>query len=127
MKIHYQMSFEEILGKHESEYSEGERKNRWFEWIKSTQENGEKETAAMWLDSSMCNDCLYLKNHWCTKHKLPSTVNPVLSSRLGIVGTACMGQDYNNTKQYELNFNTTKLQIPIIYIKAENIEGLFSR
>jgi hypothetical protein len=104
-KVTLKSSFEEILGKDHSQFTEDIRKERWKQWqeIALKKKDG-KDVVESWLDTSACRDCLHLdkKESWCRLMGLPCTVNPILSFRMGMAGMACMGTGYEKNNQLNL-------------------------
>jgi hypothetical protein len=69
----------------------GECRQRWEEWKRLASTAGEKSLVKFWTDTEACQGCKYLNRDWCLRAKLPSTVNPFLTIRTGMLGMACMG------------------------------------
>lgn len=84
-------TFEQILGKKRSDYSDEERKLRW-EKVMSLDLSGEAREE--WEYSGDCTGCKQLDNGWCKHMGLPCGINPVLTFRLGMPGLACQGMGY---------------------------------
>ncbi len=92
-KITLKSSFEEILGKNISVFTEKERKQRWNEWKQLAIKEGSTELVELWETSEGCDGCKHFntKENWCNSQSLPCAVNPILSFQKGIIGMACMG------------------------------------
>ena len=94
-------SFDQILGRTQTEYSVLDRKYRWVVWLNLAKESA-PDSYSLWNDKDMveetCLGCIFLnKDNWCDGMGLPALFNPVTQSP----GMACMGVGYQN--QTELN------------------------
>ncbi|BAP30113.1 uncharacterized protein CHSO_1076 [Chryseobacterium sp. StRB126] len=95
-EIRYYSSFEQILGKKESQYSKDDRKLRWNKCIKEFKDNDKADVIEVWTSpggDGECVQCIHFNydDGWCVLMGLPSSVNPVLSFKHGMPGMACMG------------------------------------
>ncbi len=86
-------SFEDILGRSDSEITAAERRKRWADWLRLARKDN-CGAAKCWTDRSGCEGCKHLRGRWCTLVELPCTVNPYLTFRRGMVGMACQGAGY---------------------------------
>lgn len=80
-------SFEQILGRNESDYTHNEKQERWNKVMSLSH----KSVKADWLNTETCYNCSHLNGSWCKLVDLPCTVNPILSFQFGIPGMACRG------------------------------------
>lgn len=95
-------SFEQILGKNDTEYTTEERKRRWNKVMKLNNDMEEH-----WNNTEACYGCKHLMTDaWCNMCELPCTVNPITSFKHGVTGMACMGFCYEN-KQLDLSNKET--------------------
>lgn len=99
-------SFEDILGRCDSEIPVAERRNRWAEWLRLARQT-DTGIAKCWSDQSECLGCVHLRGRWCSRMELPCTVNPYLSFRYGMIGMACAGAG-----KEESNHNQSKKEQP---------------
>lgn len=81
-------SFEQILGRKKSDYTEEERKARWN---KAMDIPGGKRVQEYYSNLFECVDCNHNKNGWCGYASLPCGVNPILTFKYGSLGMACQG------------------------------------
>lgn len=87
------MSFEAILGKDASVFTDEERRHRWREWQECSKSKHHQWVVEYWSGHEGCGRCVHLdkQNSWCTLQGLPCSVNPILSFKYGMLGMACMG------------------------------------
>ncbi len=88
-------SFEQILGRKISEYTEDERKARWE---KAMSFPGGKKVNEYYTNISECFGCKHFQKGWCASTSLPCGVNPVLTFQFGMVGMACQGLGFESTE-----------------------------
>ncbi|WP_088258652.1 hypothetical protein [Fimbriiglobus ruber] len=95
-------SFEDILGKNSTTFTESVRRNRWAEWLRAARREGPegRKVAKLWL-AHECYRCEHRNGGWCDLQGLPCTVNPVLSFRGGMIGMACMGAGFEESQPHE--------------------------
>lgn len=96
-------SFEQILGRKISDYTEDERKARWE---KAMSFPGGKKAKDYYSNLCECVDCRHFQNGWCAYASLPCGVNPVLTFQHGMVGMACqgLGHELIDGTQIEMEF-----------------------
>lgn len=101
-------SFEQILGRKISDYTEEERKARWD---KAMSFPGGKEAKEYYSNLYECVDCKHFQNGWCGYASLPCGVNPVLTFQHGMVGMACQGVGHEliDGTQIEMEFEQSDL------------------
>lgn len=97
-------SFEQILGRQKSDYTEVERKVRWD---KAMDIPGGKRVKEYYSNLCECVDCKHFKNGWCGYASLPCGVNPILTYRDGSLGMACLGVGHEliEGSQMQIEFN----------------------
>jgi hypothetical protein len=108
-KISKQSSFEQILGRKITDYSEQERKDRWE---KAFLFKGGKKIKDYYSNLHECSDCIHFQNGWCAFASLPCGVNPVLTFQYGHLGLACQGAGRVEVGQQELQLNDTDDDLP---------------
>lgn len=81
-------SFEQILGRKKSDYTEDERKARWN---KAMDIPGGKRVKEYYSNLYECVYCKHFQNGWCGYASLPCGVNPILTYQDGSLGLACQG------------------------------------
>lgn len=87
-QISKRSSFEQILGKTQSDYTETERKARWE---KTCSFSGGQKVKEFYGAQSECAGCKNRDGDWCNFASLPCGVNPILTYQEGYAGLACKG------------------------------------
>lgn len=102
-------SFEQILGRKKTDYSDDERKLRWD---KAMDIPGGKRIKAYYSNSHDCIDCVHFHNGWCGFASLPCGVNPILTFRDGGIGLACQGIGFKEDEGAQLSIDFSAANLP---------------
>lgn len=95
------ISWKDLLGKDENEFTPEARRARWEEWKALCRAGTTKDQQVVdwWTSHEGCfddgdGDCRHRDGDWCCLMQLPASVNPRLTYNLGMIGMACMGAGY---------------------------------
>ncbi|HBL73854.1 MAG: hypothetical protein A2W90_14515 [Bacteroidetes bacterium GWF2_42_66] len=107
-QIEKNSSFEQILGRRKSDYTEDERKARWQ---KAMALPGGQRVNEYYSNIYECSDCTHFQNGWCGYASLPCGVNPILTYKDGSLGMACQGIGHQSVvaKQMQIEFDNSEL------------------
>jgi hypothetical protein len=97
--VRLKSSFGQILGESSGDIDEAARRARWEEWLTlARRSRRSRQLAEGWTDVTACTGCIHLDGYWCKLPALPCTVNPYLTFRTGMLGMACMGVGYEDSR-----------------------------
>jgi hypothetical protein len=97
--VDLRIRWEELFGSGDKEIPPPIRRERWEEWKRLANEDGEhgREMVAHWSTENIdeaCFGCKHQDKDWCHYSKLPCCINPVLTFPHNIIGMACCGVGY---------------------------------
>jgi hypothetical protein len=89
------VTWAEILGEKGSSLTPEQRLENWTKFFSTHP----ADMADYWNGSEGCEGCAHLcvnvrngfKAPWCVLQELPASFNPILTTRMSMVGMACMG------------------------------------
>jgi len=101
-------SFDQILGRQKSDYTEEERKARWEKAMSFT---GGDQVRNIYENVSECEGCLHKDGGWCNYESLPCGVTPILTYIYGFLGMSCQGVGHEliEGSQMQIEFNASDL------------------
>ena len=102
-------SFEQILGRKITDYTEEERKTRWE---KAMSFPGSKKIKEIYSNDYECCDCQSFSNGWCKLASLPCGVNPITTFQNGMSGFACRGTGFQLIEGSQLEMEFEPVDFP---------------
>lgn len=96
-RVKLKTSWYELLGEKQSDMPDDVRRARWNEWCELAKKKN-PEMYRYWQNSDGCEDggkrCKHQDGDWCLLSQLPTSINPYLTMKHGMIGMACMGAGF---------------------------------